>query len=222
MNATLSLAWPVGLSELGWIMMAIVDTIVVGPLGPAAIGAVGTGSTIFFALAVLGIGTLFALDTFVAQGFGAGHFEECHRWLVAGLWLAASLSVVLVAIGFVGACAAAASRHAKRSSRAPPALPRCVVVVHAAAARLHGLPPLSPGDGAREASDGLDRARQRRQRGRELDLRLRPFGHARIWDGWIGVGNVWCPHLPGRGALACCRVDRTSSSLWTRRGAVRA
>jgi MATE family multidrug resistance protein len=99
-NAMLSLAWPVVFAELGWIMMAIVDTIAVGPLGPAAIGAVGTGSTIFFALAVLGIGMLFALDTFVAQGFGAGHFEECHRWLVAGLWLAGLLSVILVLVGF--------------------------------------------------------------------------------------------------------------------------
>ena len=38
--------------------MGIVDTIIVGPLGPAAIGAVGTGSTMFFAVMVLGMGTL--------------------------------------------------------------------------------------------------------------------------------------------------------------------
>ena len=36
--------------------MGIVDTIFVGPLGPAAIGAVGTGSTMFFAVMVFGIG----------------------------------------------------------------------------------------------------------------------------------------------------------------------
>lgn len=95
----LSLAWPVVLTEVGWIMMGVVDTIAVGPLGPAAIGAVGTGSGIFFALMVLGIGTLFALDTFVSQGFGGGRVQECHRWLVAGLWLAVLLSVVLMAAG---------------------------------------------------------------------------------------------------------------------------
>ena len=41
----LQLALPVIVAELGWITMGIVDTIIVGPLGPAAIGAVGSGST---------------------------------------------------------------------------------------------------------------------------------------------------------------------------------
>jgi len=97
-----SLAWPVILAEIGWILMGIVDTIVVGPLGPAAIGAVGTGSTMFFAVMVLGIGMLFALDTFVARSYGAGRIEECHRWLFTGLQLATLLSVGLVAIGWAG------------------------------------------------------------------------------------------------------------------------
>ena len=98
-RATLTLAWPVVLAELGWVLMGIVDTIVVGPLGPAAIGAVGTGSSMFVAVMVLGIGTLFALDTFVSQAFGAGQIDDCHRWLIAGMWLAALMSVVLVGVG---------------------------------------------------------------------------------------------------------------------------
>jgi MATE family multidrug resistance protein len=100
-TAMVSLAWPVVLAEIGWVLMGIVDTVIVGPLGPAAIGAVGTGSTIFFAFIVLGIGTLFALDTFVAQHFGAGRIDECHRWLFAGFWLAAVMSVLLIALGLV-------------------------------------------------------------------------------------------------------------------------
>ena len=98
----LRLAWPVVLAELGWITMGIVDTKIVGPLGPAAIGAVGTGSTMFFAVMVLGMGTLFALDTFVAQSFGANLIADCHRWLFAGLQLALLLSVALVILGLVG------------------------------------------------------------------------------------------------------------------------
>ena len=103
-RAMIRLAWPVVLAEIGWVLMGIVDTIFVGPLGPAAIGAVGTGSTMFFAFMVFGIGSFFALDTFVAQNFGAGRVDECHRWLVAGLSLACVLSVVLVAAGLAGAC----------------------------------------------------------------------------------------------------------------------
>jgi MATE family multidrug resistance protein len=96
------LALPVVIAELGWITMGIVDTVMVGPLGPAALGAVGTGSTMFFALVVLGMGTLLALDTFVSQGFGAGQISECHRWLLAGLQLAAVMSVALVAVALAG------------------------------------------------------------------------------------------------------------------------
>ena len=72
LSAMLRLAWPVVLAELGWMSMTVVDTIIVGPLGPAAIGAVGTGANIFFAVIFLGMGTLLALDTFVAQNFGGG------------------------------------------------------------------------------------------------------------------------------------------------------
>ena len=98
---TLSLAWPVILAEMAWMVMGLVDTVMVGPLGPAAIGAVGTGSAIFFAFIVFGLGTFFALDTFVAQSYGAGRHDECHRWLFAGLQLAVVMSAVLVAIGFI-------------------------------------------------------------------------------------------------------------------------
>ena len=96
------LAVPVIVAELGWITMGIVDTIMVGPLGPAAIGAVGTGSTMFFALMMLGMGTLLALDTFVAQNFGARRIDECHRWLFAALQLAGLMSVVLVGAAALG------------------------------------------------------------------------------------------------------------------------
>jgi MATE family multidrug resistance protein len=97
----LRLAVPVVIAEMGWVTMGIVDTIMVSPLGPAAIGAVGTGSTMFFSFMVLGMGTLFALDTFVSQSYGAGRVGECHRWLFAGLQLAVVLTVVLTAAGLV-------------------------------------------------------------------------------------------------------------------------
>ena len=39
----LRLAGPVILAELGWMFMGVVDTIMVGSLGPTAIGAVSVG-----------------------------------------------------------------------------------------------------------------------------------------------------------------------------------
>jgi MATE family multidrug resistance protein len=91
----LRLALPVIAAEVGWISMGLVDTLMVGRLGPAAIGAVGTGSILYMAVMVVGFGTLYSLDTFVSQSFGAGRIDECHRWLFAGVQVAAVLAIVL-------------------------------------------------------------------------------------------------------------------------------
>lgn len=98
----LGLAVPVVLAEMGWFAMSVVDTIMVGPLGPSAIAAVGTGGILFMTLMVFGFGTLLALDTFVSQSYGAGRIDDCHRWLFAGLQLAAVLTVVLMVVAHIG------------------------------------------------------------------------------------------------------------------------
>src|ERR1700753_1575665 len=86
--ALLLLAIPVVLSELGWMAMTIVDIIMVGRLSPAAIGAVGVSSAIFYTPSLFGIGLLLGLDTLVSQAFGRGDFDECHRALAQGVYLA--------------------------------------------------------------------------------------------------------------------------------------
>ncbi len=91
----LRLAAPVVLAELGWMVMGVVDTLMVGPIGPEAIGAVGVGSSLFMALAIFGLGILLGLDTLVSHAYGAGHLSECHRWLFHGTVLAVGLTVPL-------------------------------------------------------------------------------------------------------------------------------
>ena len=83
---------PVVLAELGWMAMGIVDTLMVGPLGPEAIGAVGIGSSIFMGFVIFAMGLLLGLDTLVSQAFGAGRLDECHRWLLHGVVLSLSSS----------------------------------------------------------------------------------------------------------------------------------
>jgi MATE family multidrug resistance protein len=78
--------------------MGIVDTVMVGPLGPAAIGAVGVGSSLHMAFAIFGMGLLLGLDTLVSQAFGAGDINECHRWLLHGLALALMTAAPLLAL----------------------------------------------------------------------------------------------------------------------------
>ena len=92
----LRLAAPVVLAELGWMFMGVVDTLMVGPLGPEAIGAVGVGSSLFMALAIFGLGILLGLDTLVSHAYGAGELAECHRWFFHGTVLAVALAVPLM------------------------------------------------------------------------------------------------------------------------------
>lgn len=99
------LALPVIAAELGWMAMGVVDTLMVGPLGPAALGGTGIGSTLFVAVGVFGMGLLLGLDTTVSQAFGAGDRGECDGWLVAGLWLAL-LAVIPLALVLWGVLAA--------------------------------------------------------------------------------------------------------------------
>lgn len=93
-----ALAWPVVLAELGWMMMGIVDTLMVAPLGPAAIGAVGLGHGVFFVVGVFGMGLLLGLDTLVSQAYGAGRNADCRRSLYQGVWLAIFLSLPLAVL----------------------------------------------------------------------------------------------------------------------------
>jgi MATE family multidrug resistance protein len=97
----LRIAGPVILAELGWMGMGVVDTIMVGPLGPAAIGAVGVGNALHFALAVFGMGLFLGLDMLVSRAMGAGQLSECRAWLTTGVVLAAMLSPLFVLAGYV-------------------------------------------------------------------------------------------------------------------------
>jgi MATE family multidrug resistance protein len=97
----LRLAVPVVLAELGWMSMGLVDTIMVGPLGPAAIGAAGIGSSMHMSFAIFGMGLLLGLDTLVSQAYGAKDLRDCHRWLLHGLALGLTLSIPLLLLCLV-------------------------------------------------------------------------------------------------------------------------
>src|SRR5450755_3299975 len=82
------LAVPVVLSELGWVAQGVVDNIMVGKLGPAAIGAVALGNAVYYTPSLFGIGLLLGLDTLVSQAYGRNDHDDCHRWLAQGVYLA--------------------------------------------------------------------------------------------------------------------------------------
>jgi MATE family multidrug resistance protein len=97
LRAMVALAVPVVLSELGWMAQGVVDTIMVGRLGPAAIGAVALGNAVCYTPSLFGVGLMLGLDTLVAQAYGRDDHDECHRWLAQGVYLAGISAVPLMA-----------------------------------------------------------------------------------------------------------------------------
>jgi MATE family multidrug resistance protein len=95
MSATVRLAAPVALVQLGIMLMGVVDTIMLGHVSATALasGALGHISTIV--LLILGSGTLSALDPLVAQAHGAGDHESIGAHLQRGLVLAIVLAIPL-------------------------------------------------------------------------------------------------------------------------------
>jgi MATE family multidrug resistance protein len=94
----LRLAGPMALTELGWLTMAFVDTVMVGrlPDSATALGAVSVGSTLFYTIGIFGSGIMLGLDTLVAQAYGVRNLEECHHTMWNALYLAFILSPLIM------------------------------------------------------------------------------------------------------------------------------
>lgn len=100
----LRLAGPLALSELGWLLMFLTDTIMVGhlPYSAIAIGAVSVGATLFYTVGIFGSSIMLGLDTLIAQAYGAGKLRECHRYLFNALYFALVLAPALMLLVFAG------------------------------------------------------------------------------------------------------------------------
>lgn len=97
----LRLAGPVILAEIGWMSMGLVDTLMVGPLGPAAIAATGMGSGVFTAIMIFGAGLMLGVDSLVSRASGAGRDDEGVRWLHQATVLASIVSPLVMAATWI-------------------------------------------------------------------------------------------------------------------------
>jgi MATE family multidrug resistance protein len=94
LRATVLLALPVVLVQIGMMFMGVVDTVMVGHVSARVLAAVALGNLYFFNAIVLANGTLMALDPVIAQAVGAGDMEAVSRAVQRGIILALGLSVV--------------------------------------------------------------------------------------------------------------------------------
>lgn len=95
-------AWPIVIINVGMQAMGVVDTLMVGRLGGAAIAAVALGNFVFFNVTIFGIGLLMAIDPLVAQAVGAGDREAIARGFQRGAMLAAALTLLSLLVLWPG------------------------------------------------------------------------------------------------------------------------
>jgi MATE family multidrug resistance protein len=93
LRATISLAVPVVLVQVGFMTMGVVDTLMVGHVSARVLAAVALGNLYYFSVTIFSMGTLMALDPIVAQAMGAGDDESVARAMQRGLVLVVVLSV---------------------------------------------------------------------------------------------------------------------------------
>lgn len=95
----LRLSWPITVSTLSYSVMTLVDTLLVGRLGPAQLAGVGLGGTAAFVILCFAFGLLRGSKTLVSQAVGAQRHAEVGRYLAAALVFAAAAGLVTVGLG---------------------------------------------------------------------------------------------------------------------------
>ncbi len=92
------IAAPIVAINVGQQAMGVVDMLMVGPLGGAAIAAVALGNFFVFNVSIFGVGLLFALDPVVAQAIGAGDDDHAARAIQRGFVLALLVAAVVTVL----------------------------------------------------------------------------------------------------------------------------
>ncbi len=102
LRATVKLALPIALTQLGQVAMMTSDLILIGRLGDIAIAGAALGHIILFACFVLGMGLMSAVSPLAAQAYGAREPRMVRRALRVGLWAAVFIGVPMTLAMFAG------------------------------------------------------------------------------------------------------------------------
>ncbi len=89
-KATLSLAWPMVLTNLGQTAMTATDVMMMGRLGPEALAAGALGANLYFMPLIFGLGLILATSPMMATELGRmpHSVRDLRRTVRQGLWLA--------------------------------------------------------------------------------------------------------------------------------------
>jgi MATE family multidrug resistance protein len=97
----LELAVPVTVSQVGMMLLGVVDTIMVGHVSVEALGAATLGHIWILGTMMLGMGFIFGIDPVVSQAHGSGNVRRMALGLQRGLVLSGIISVPVALVWLV-------------------------------------------------------------------------------------------------------------------------
>ena len=99
---TFKLAYPVIIGQLGIVMMGVVDSMMVGKLGPIPLAAASLGNSLIFLILIIGIGSSIVVSPLVAILVGAKRYSECGVYFRQSLVVNIAVSIVMIVIILLG------------------------------------------------------------------------------------------------------------------------
>ncbi len=97
---TFNLAYPIIIGQLGFIMMGVVDSIMVGEIGAVPLAGASLGNSLFILIFIMGLGVAMSVTPLIAILVGAKRFSECGIYFSQSLIVNMSLGFVLMSITF--------------------------------------------------------------------------------------------------------------------------
>jgi MATE family multidrug resistance protein len=95
-KATILLAWPIIVGQLGQVFLGVIDLAMVGRVGKSEIAAAGVANAVFFIVSVFGIGVSTAVSPLVSIAATRGNKEET-AGILKGAYLAGAIVALFIA-----------------------------------------------------------------------------------------------------------------------------
>jgi MATE family, multidrug efflux pump len=92
---TLRLSYPVVIGQLGFMMMGVVDSLMVGRLGATSLAAASLANSLLILIIIIGLGSSMAVTPLIAIVVGAGKYNECGVFFRQSFLVNMSLSVII-------------------------------------------------------------------------------------------------------------------------------
>ncbi|WP_456458856.1 MATE family efflux transporter [Reichenbachiella sp.] len=100
-RTNITLAYPVMLSQMGHILVAVADSMMVGRLGTVPLASVSLANSVFSVIMLFGLGVSYGMTPLIASADGANDKRMGAKFFKHGVYLNSALGVVLMLVGLV-------------------------------------------------------------------------------------------------------------------------